>query len=60
VLGCLQLIQSVTLIEVNLKTDNDEKSPSKVNEEGNDDDHHTANQLKHLDMDLGDLNSEGR
>ena len=65
VLGRLQLIQSVTPVEVKLKTDKDEKSPSKLNEEAkipnNNDDHPTANWPKHLDdVDLGDLNSEER
>ncbi|CAB3987572.1 Hypothetical predicted protein [Paramuricea clavata] len=49
--GRLQLIQSVTQVEVKLKTENDE----------NDDDHQTAKWAKHLDdVDLGDLNSEER
>ena len=47
-LGRLQLIQSVTPVEVKLKTDNDEKSFSKLNKEAkipnNNDDHQTANQ----------------
>ena len=65
VLGHLQLIQSVTPVEVKLSTDNDEKSLSKLKEEAkipnNNDDHQTANWPKHLDdVDLGDLNSEER
>ncbi|CAB4023074.1 Hypothetical predicted protein [Paramuricea clavata] len=49
--GRLELIQSVTPVEVKLKTENDE----------NDDDHQTAKWAKHLDdVDLGDLNSEER
>ncbi len=64
-LGRLQLIQSVTPVEVKLNTDNDEKSPSKLNEEAkipnNNDDHQTANWPKHVDdVDLGNLNSEER
>ena len=65
VLGRLQLIQSVTPVEVKLSTDNDEKSLSKLKEEAkipnNNDDHQTANWPKHLDdVDLGDLDSEER
>ena len=51
-LGRLQLIQSVTPVEVKLKTDNVEKSPPKLNEDI---------KIPNLDgVDLRDLNTEQR
>ena len=64
VLGRLQLIQSVTPVEVKLKADNVEKSSPKLNEEikiPNNNGLRTRNWPKHLDdVDLGDLNIEQR
>lgn len=63
-LGRLQLIQSVTPVEVKLKADNVEKSPQKLNEDikiPNNNGFQTRNWPKHLDgADLGDLNTERR
>ena len=62
--GRLQLIQSVTPVEVKLKADNVEKSSPKLNEEikiPNNNGLRTRNWPKHLDdVDLGDLNIEQR
>ena len=63
-LGRLQLIQSVTPVEVKLKADNVEKSPPKINEDikiPNNNGFQTRNWPKHLDgVDLRDLNTEQR